>query len=79
MDGPSESAPKLVLFESRLRRGCEGEGMGIQVIVAQELVKAAMYIVGAGLGDHVDDRSRVPAVFRIKGIGDDAKLFNTVR
>ena len=53
--------------------------VGVQDIVAKELVHVAVDSVGAGLGDHVDDRAGVSSVFGVEGVGEDTKFFNRVR
>src|SRR6266568_4767621 len=53
--------------------------MRIQMVVAEKLVEAAVYLVRAGLGDHIDHGARVAAVFRVKRVGNNLELLDAVR
>src|SRR5258708_37958190 len=53
--------------------------MRVQDVVAEKLVEAAMYLVRAGLGDHIDHGARVAAVFRVKRVGNNLELLDAVR
>ena len=54
LNGPAERAAELILLKRRFRRGLEGETVGVEHIVAQKFVNAAVKIVGAGFGDNVN-------------------------
>ncbi len=79
LDWPAKRSAKLVLLEGRLRRGLECESVGIQDVIAQKLIDTAMKIVRSRFGNYVDHCPRIAPVFRVKGIGDYAKLFDAVR
>src|SRR5208282_2018572 len=57
-------APKLIVAKGRLRSGVAVEIVPrVHGVVAQELEGGAVQLVGAGLGDDVDDGAAVAAVF----------------
>src|ERR1043166_5325524 len=77
----AEHAAELVLLEggSGLTRAVEKEIVGIQLVVAQELPKAAVEVVAAGLGHHVHARSSAPAVTGVIQAGLHLELLNRIR
>src|SRR5580704_8723404 len=79
LDRAANGAAELVLPEFWFRGLEKRKRMGVQDIVAEEFVEAAMNRVRAGFGYHVDDGARVATILRVKGIGDYAKLFDAVR
>src|SRR5439155_3688795 len=59
--------------------GVGEEGVGIQHLVAQKLVRAAVKVVASGFGGYVDHTARVTAEFRAVTVGLHAELGNCVR
>ena len=55
------------------------ESFGIQVLVAEKFVTAAVDIVGSGFCHDVYDRPRVPAVFRVERVSQHAEFGNGIR
>src|SRR5208283_1131342 len=75
-DGAAERGAKLILVELRLD-GIE-IALGIENLVAEILVNIAVKRVGTGLGYDIDDGARVPSIFGIEGIGNDAEFRNRI-
>ena len=65
-DGTAQGPAKLVLAE--LRTGHAGfigeEIVGVELVVAQELIKTAVKVVGAGLSQQIDHGAARAAHFR---------------
>src|SRR6266478_2366012 len=81
---PAECPSELVLIEFRLVAHnplyCrETVRIGVQNRVPEELVHVSVKTVGARLGDHVDDRTGIAAVFGVEGVGQNAEFLDTVR
>ena len=71
-DRSADRAAELVLpVEAALRRK---EIARVESGVTQKLEAAAMQLVGAGLGDHIDDAAAVVAVLGVEVVGQDAEL-----
>ena len=76
LDWSAECSAELVLIELRLE--CVEVSGRVQHLVAEKLVYIAMKIIGSGLGDDVHYGARVPSVFGVEGVGQDAKFLNAV-
>ena len=77
LDRRAERGPELILFVVQKKR--IEISPGVQRIVADELVEIAVYGVRPGFGDDVHHRTRVPPVFGVKRIGQNAKFFDGIR
>src|ERR1700735_432131 len=77
-DGASERAAELVSPISTFRRigNVLCVGLPVQVLVAEKLETAAMKLVGARLGEHVDDAVAGAPLLSRKTMGDHLKLLN---
>ncbi len=73
----TDSAAKLVLIP--LRPGGIEVALRIQNRIAEVLEEVAMKVVGSGFCDYVHDRTRIPAVFGVERIGNDAEFFDAIR
>ena len=76
-DGASHGPPELVLPQNASVGAVKVAG--IQVRIAQKLEPAAVQLVGAGLGDHVDLGACVVSVLGVAVVRDDAEFGNRVK
>ena len=76
LNGTAKGPAKLVLLI--VRGGRIEKASGIQRLIAEKLIGAAVPVVGAGFGDNIDDGAGVAAVFRVKGVGEHAKFRDAV-
>ena len=76
LNGTAKSSAKLVLLI--VRGGRIEKASGIQRLIAEKLIGAAVPIVGAGFGDNIDDGAGVAAVFGVKGVGENAKFSDAI-
>jgi hypothetical protein len=74
-DGAAEAAAELVALEFGAAGGVK-EVAGVEVVVAVEVVEAAVELVGAGLGERVDLSAGVAAELGGVVVHFDAKLAN---
>src|SRR5262249_53857457 len=51
----------------------------VQISVSKELERAAMKVVCARLGHHIDDRSGTASIFSAEAVGLNAELLNRIR
>ena len=79
-DWAAERTAKLVLTKPRQHgnRRTKLVGVGIKLVVAEELIQRAVEAVRAALGDDVDHRSGRPTRVRRKGIGHDANFLDGI-
>ena len=77
MISAADGAAKLILMQGALRSGIEVVP-GIEGVVAQEIVRIAMKLVGSTLGHDVDHCTSGPAVFGVRCIGQQAKFLDGV-
>src|SRR5882724_5308397 len=77
-DGAAQGKPKLVLPQL-IQAGSRQFATGIHCIIAEVFVQRAMQIVGAALGNDVDDASNGASRFNAVGVVDHAKLAHRVR
>ena len=85
-DGASDAEPKLIAFELSLLLAHESAGGigndgspkrgGVQIVVAVKPIDRAMKIIGARLGDHVDDASRGTSILGTVGVLFDLELLD---
>src|SRR5690348_3978390 len=77
LDRAAGAASELIALEEVM---CWREEVaGIQVAVAQKLEGAAVQLVGAGFGDHVDNRAGAAAVLGAVAVGLNAELLHRIR
>ena len=72
-DRPAQSSAELVLPQNVEARLSE-DRLGIERVVLEVFVDRAMHLVGAGLGDDIDDATQGPTVFSTETVVDHAKL-----
>src|ERR1700735_61179 len=77
LDGTAHGSAELILLIVQQER--VEKTLGVQRLIAEELVEIAVQTVRAGFRHHVDNRPGVAPVFRIEGVGDDSKFFNRIR
>ncbi len=76
----TQRGPELVLLQLGLGLGGGREEVaGLERVAAIELPGPAVPLIGAGLGDDVDDGARVASVLRAVGVGEDLELLDRVR
>ena len=77
LDRAAKSGAKLILF---VGRDCIVEiAARVERIVAQKIVEVSVDGVRARFCDHIDYRSRIPAIFGVKRIREHAKFFDGIR
>ncbi len=76
--GPPRVPPNWFCWKSGRGVLVRVNGFRVQHGVPEELERATMKTVCAGLRDHVDDRTGIAAVLRVKRVRDHAKFFNRV-
>src|SRR5207244_5060734 len=75
-DWPAKRGAKLVLFQVGFN--CVEVSPRVKYLIAEVLVDVSMKLVGAALGHYVNDRAGVATIFRVKGVGNDTELLNTI-
>ena len=80
LDGPAESVSKVVgpQFGPGLAGGIQEKVVGIQLVIAEELVDRAMKFVGSGLGNQVDLRAARRRAVRAVGVARHLEFFDRV-
>ena len=85
-DGPAQAAAELILAQFRLAERFAGQGIrcakqvriGVQLVVAEELIDSTVKVVGSALGDDVDDGTTGAACIGREGVGEDADFLNGI-
>src|SRR5581483_6336874 len=81
LDRAAQVSTELILVEnlSRAAGAVPKEIVGVEIGVAEELIRSAMETVRAGLGHHVHVGAGVAAVTGIVGGGLDLEFFECIR
>ena len=61
-----------------VKLGCVKKSLGIQILVAEKLIKVAVKFVFTGFRHDVDHRAGIASVFRVKRVCEHAKLRDAV-
>src|ERR1700693_4391637 len=63
-----------ILVALKCASGGVEEVLGVQGFVAQKFKRGPMELVGAGLGDYADNRTREASELRIEAVGEQPEL-----